>query len=189
MEFYTCKLELAKKKSKTGKEKPNYYKNESAIKNLIVYIFQIKKGGARYIGGRNVRYGTAQQIAKNMKQIQELYGKDNGRRMYHYILSFSTFPTEETAKKLSFIAEHIIDTYFKGTQIIYGVHEDTDNLHVHFTFSAVLLDGYKWNCRQKDFKKLKENIELDACIMMNEGNYTYMHGKWYKNVGVEELLL
>lgn len=190
MEFHTCTLVLSdtKKDIRTGKYIPNYYKNTSSIENLIIYVLQVNTGGAKYVGGRNIRYGTARQIEKDIKQIQKLYGKDNGRRMYHYILSFQASPTEENAKKLSFIAEHIIDTYFKGTQIIYGVHTNTDNLHVHFAFSAVLLNGYKWNCRRKDFCKLKKAIELDVYITMNKDNYEYRNGKWHQKCNLEELL-
>ena len=190
MEFITCTLTLPDKTKdlKTGKYVRNYYKNASSIKNLISYVLQVNIGGAKYVGCRNIRYGTVKQIVKDIKQIQELYGKDNGRRMYQYILSFQLSPTEENAKKLSFIAEYIIDTYFKGTQIIYGVHTNKNNLHVHFVFSAVLLNGYKWNCRGKDFHKLKKAIELDACISMNDESYEYRNGKWYQKYNLEELL-
>ena len=189
MELYTCTLIACDKKDKTtGKSTVNHYKNESCIKNLLSYIFQADTGGAPYVGARNIKCGTIKQMAKNIKQIQKLFKKDNGRRMYHYVLSFQLAPTPENAKTLSHIAEDILDNYFHNDQIAYGIHTNTDNLHVHFVFSAVLVNGYKWNCRKNDFKILKKAIEMDACIAMNENNYEYRNGNWYIKADLEEMI-
>lgn len=186
MGFHEYTLVLPDNQKLSGKS--NYYKNKECIKNLIEYVLQTKLGGARYIGALNVQYGTPKKIAKSIELIQKLCKKDNGRRMYHYILSGKGSYTNDDARQLYRVAEWIVQKYFGNTQIIYAVHENTENLHVHFVFSAVLINGYKWNCRRKEFSELKRAIELDACIAMNEDDYEYRNGKWYQNICLEEFV-
>lgn len=81
--------------------------------------------------------------------------------MYHFIVSptiLNDFPGEELLK----IAGEITDQYFPGHQVIYRVHENTDNKHLHFAINAInMVTGRRKNffppIEQANIMQLIEN--------------------------------
>ena len=58
------------------------------------------------------------------------------------------------------IAENITDMFFRKYQIYYGVHEDTENLHIHFAVNTVsYVDGKKFHQSKKEFGVMKKDME------------------------------
>ena len=190
MGLSSCTLVLADKHidPETGQYCPNYYKNASSIKNLIAYICRTNGEGIRYYGTINLGNTDTTKLAKKIKCVQKYYKKTSGRRMYHYILSFNGNYADEDIKQLFLVAHDIIRLYFYNTQIVFAIHEDTDHLHVHFVFSSVLLNGYKWNCRKRDFYYLKRSIEQYADIAMCDCGYRHLHSKFKNTTSLEEML-
>ena len=174
----------------------NHYKNKSAIRNLLSYIFREETGGVRYGNTLNLGTGDIPTLADKIVQVQKFHGKNKGRRMYHYVLSYEGIPNQEDAKYLFAIAEKLTTTFFHNTQIAYAVHENTNHLHVHFAFSAVTLDGRKWNLRKQEFNYFKTNIENFASYMMakrtlslSDEIFCYEPSKHYfQNVNMVELI-
>ena len=81
--------------------------------------------------------------------------------MYHYVLSFDG--TVKDPKKVYEIGLEIMDEFFDEYQTVFAVHEDTDNLHIHFGFNSVsYVTGKKWCLKNKEFERFKMEIECMA---------------------------
>lgn len=148
-----------------------YYKNCGSIKKLFNYIMKDKETGntVRYFGSPYVGIATCDMAVNQIKAIKKYYKKTNGRQMYHYVLSFPSVIKD--AKKVSEIAMEIALRYFNDYQTIFAVHENTDNLHIHFIFNSVsFATGNKWNMNHRDFYCLKHNIEeyANMCLYSND---------------------
>ena len=77
--------------------------------------------------------------------------------MYHVIISFPG-SLEDTAF-VSEVADRIADYYFQDYQLIYGVHTDTANLHIHFAINAVsYITGLKYHRSKKELAAEKEDL-------------------------------
>lgn len=170
MAVYKSKLKFLNSEDKNSPNKPkhNYYKNETAIKNLVAYIFRENKGGIRYGNTLNLGFGDASTLADQIIRVQKYFEKNKDRRMYHFELSYEEKPTPENAKHLFSVAEKIVQTFFKDTQICYAIHEDTQHIHVHFAFSAVTINGKKWNMRNKEFRIFMHQIQELADYLMGQ---------------------
>lgn len=147
-----------------------YYKNPGSIIRLINYILAsdktyYKKGHfepkVRYFDSNCVDISSPHNAARQIKAVKKFFNKTDGRQMYHYILSFDE--AVKDPKKLYKIGLEIMDEFFDGYQTIFAVHEDTDNLHIHFVFNSVsYVTGKKWCPKHKEFYHFKKNIECKA---------------------------
>lgn len=137
-----------------------HYPKEGDIKKLIAYI----SGNSEKKDNQSVTYvGAAgisrkhEKAAKQIMKTQQVLGKDKGRRIYHMVVSFPEKvkdpQTVEQAAKV--IAEEI----FKKYQVFYGVHNNTQHLHIHFAINAVsYMDGKKWHMSKPELHNFKEDL-------------------------------
>lgn len=139
-----------------------YYKANRDIETLLAYIAGETKNKerTRYYNGR----GLAQDCIKAAKafiKVQKKYGKASQRRLYHLFISF---PKEiDDANYVKLVAENVANMLFDKHQIYYGVHEDTDNLHIHMAINAVsYVDGRKWHQSKKELEEMKKKISKVA---------------------------
>lgn len=72
---------------------------------------------------------------QQMQQVKNLWGKDHGRRVRHFILPFSRSELIGYGQAMRLGFE--ICRYYSDYQSVYGLHTDTDNLHLHFAFNTV----------------------------------------------------
>ena len=147
-----------------------FYPEDRDITKLCKYIAGEcpKKEKVRYCKGRGVP-SEPEKAANRMIQIQKHYGKATQRRIYHYIVSFP----EETddVNGVVVAAERVAGNFFETNQVYYGVHEDTDDLHIHFAVNAVSYrDGKKWHSSKKEFEILKDQIrnEVDEILRSSQ---------------------
>ena len=69
--------------------------------------------------------------------VKQHFQKMDGREMRHFIVSFD----EDITPYDAYIMGRQIAAYYAHRyQIVFGVHDDTENLHIHFVFirSALL---------------------------------------------------
>ena len=181
-----CRLITADKeykkhlKKKYGKMN---YSNKSSIYNLIKYVLTDKRTGDL------VRYGAAQgtvfrdvcEAVYEMKLVKSYYGKEDKVQIYHFILSFGEI--KDPFKVLE-IGKEIMNKFFYGYQVVFGVHEDTDHLHIHFAVNSVsMLTGMKWHMNRKEFREFVEKIER-----MADEYFDIWDGQYYQAVAMEDLL-
>lgn len=88
-----------------------------------------------------------------MVLVKEYYHKTPKRMMRHFVVSFENKVSAYDA----YILGYQIAAYYSGRyQIVFGVHEDTDNVHIHFAFNTVsFVDGLKYSGDACDLSRLK----------------------------------
>ncbi len=151
-------------------DKNKYYKNPRSIARLVNYILAkgktYTKDGetkekVRYFDSNCVDIKNPLKGINQIKKIKEFYKNTDGRLMYHYILSFDE--SVKDPEKVYKIGLDIMFSFFNEHQTIFAVHEDTDNLHIHFVFNSVsYTTGKKWCLKDKEWYWLKYNIECKA---------------------------
>ena len=100
------------------------YQDEEALETVVDYVLRPGNG---YCNGYGVDMNYPVQ---QMQQVKELWGKDHGRRVRHFILSFSR--SESIGYEQIMRVGLDICRYYAEYQSVYGLHTDTDHLHLHF---------------------------------------------------------
>ena len=92
------------------------YNDGEALETVVHYVLRT---GSEYCGGYGVDLNYPVQ---QMQQVKDLWGKDHGRRVRHFILSFKRSESigYDQAMKLGFE----ICRYYADYQSVYGLHHD-----------------------------------------------------------------
>ena len=118
-----------------------------AYQDAVHYIFNPDK--ASYIGGTGV--SSMSTAAEEMQKTAVNFGKDCGKRLRHSVLSFDEKEhiSPEQAKEF---ADKIIQHYAPEYQILYSVHTNTDNPHIHFVMNQIsFVDGHRYAGKKQDY--------------------------------------
>lgn len=132
----------------------NGYDNIDAPEKLIDYILR----KSRFFGGCAVDVNHA---AEQMHFVKAVWNAADGRQMYHFIVSFSdkelySIDIDDAIE----LAESICNYLGEERQIIYGIHLDTDNLHIHFAMNTVSYrDGRRYASNRGNDIQLARFIE------------------------------
>ncbi len=122
------------------------------MENAIYYTDKESKG---FAGGFNCNPNTAYEEFLLTKRH---YKKETGRQYIHFVQSYS--PNDNiTPQKALEIADKLLNTfnYFKGFQVVYGVHTDKEHMHTHFVVNTVNSEtGLKWKFSKKHLQALKD---------------------------------
>lgn len=120
---------------------PNSYHDDNAISNVVSYICQPSKTPSNLIGGVGI---DLDRIAESMIAVSQRFGEYSGIRLHHFVVYFSQ-SDKPTLEMILRIAMDISRWIGYSHQIVFAVHEDEPNLHIHFVFNAVsYIDGYKY---------------------------------------------
>lgn len=123
------------------------YFNDDAPELLINYILDSRKTLSGYYGGSI----PCEFATKRMHETCEKFGKTDGIKVRHFILSFRPYEIGSPSD-VDDIARYVIE-YFGGEyEIVYGVHENRRILHVHFAMNNVsFVDGHRYRGTKKEF--------------------------------------
>ena len=114
-----------------------YYAEES-INNVLNYILTDKRTGGRvnYYGSCNV---DINDTFEQFMYVKRFFNKTDGRKLLHLVVSFG----KDTTSYDAYIMAYQIAAYLaEERQVIFGVHEDKDNVHIHFMINTVsFIDG------------------------------------------------
>lgn len=112
------------------------YYRESDVKNLIDYAIDDKKTHG-LIGGMGVNPCNPDKMAYQMVAVKRGFEKNKEhRQIRHIIVSFDQ--AEQITPPTAYcIAYEIAQFYGDEYQICFGVHQDTDDLHIHFIQNTV----------------------------------------------------
>lgn len=131
------------------------------LKTAINYIVNPKKTrDGNLVGTLNCTSALAYQ---KMIATKKLYGKEDGRQGYHFVLSFS--PGEVTAEKAYQLTEEFCRTYL-GTnyECVFAVHDDKEHIHSHIVFNSVSIKtGLKYHYKNGDWRKYIQPITNQIC--------------------------
>lgn len=111
--------------------------------NELTYVMNdIKTVDGLYVGARHIT--DIKNATEEMMQIKEFYGKLDGRVATHGVISLDvTESNPKNAGKLMLLLDELMQKVFPDNQVVYAVHTNTENLHIHFILNTVGLDGKK----------------------------------------------
>lgn len=117
--------------------------NVNQLGNELTYVTnEIKTAAGLYVGCRHI--SDINHATEEMMQIKEFYGKLDGRVATHGIVSLDASESDPSnAGKLMELLNDLMETVFPDNQVVYAVHTNTENLHIHFIINTVGLDGKK----------------------------------------------
>lgn len=130
--------------------------NANLLTNQLTYVTNdVKTMDGLYVGGRHiVDFNNA---TNEMIQVKEFYGKLGGRVATHGIISLDREESDQkNAGKLMLLLNDFMAELFPEHQVVYAVHTNTENLHVHFVINTVGLDGKKIHMDRSFMKKIFE---------------------------------
>ena len=147
------------------------YHDLEARETVARYICNPLKAHSGLMGG----IGVTEDIVGSMNEIAAKFQKVNGVQLRHIILSFP--PDELDCPEDVFdIACHIAQFIAQDYQVIFAVHENTTNLHVHFMFNAISYrDGHRYSGKRKEYYDLinfakaglKQSYGIDLITVSN----------------------
>ena len=135
----------------TGKK----YFDDDAYNSVINYCLRDNKTPDNYIGGFGV---NVNQAALEMELIAKSYGRNDRKRLRHFVLSFSAKEARKLNKKYCFeelnrIGWYAASFYGNEYQIIYAVHQDAEHPHIHFVQSMInYKTGKKYRGERGEYK-------------------------------------
>lgn len=130
--------------------------NANQLNNQLLYVTdEIKTVDGLYVGGRHIT--DVHNATGEMMQAKEFYGKLDGRVAMHGIVSLSEEESDkENAGRLMLLLNDFMEKLFPEHQVVYAVHTNTENLHIHFVVNTVGLDGKKIHMNRSFMKKIFE---------------------------------
>lgn len=126
------------------------YHDLDAREELARYIFNPQKMYSGYCGG----VGVTEDVVGSMNEIASRFEKTKGVQLRHMILSFS--PEEiDDPEIVNEIACHVAMFIGQEFQVVFAVHENTENLHVHFMQNHISYkDGHRYSGSKKEYYNL-----------------------------------
>ena len=129
----------------------NSYSNKGALHNVLSYIIR----NASIYGGLAVDPDYAEF---QMQLVKELFYKTEGRQVRHFIVAFDEYEDVDLGGIYQ-LAQKIALYYANRYQIIFGIHMNTENIHIHFALNTVsYIDGRMYREGFGDGLKLKAHI-------------------------------
>lgn len=124
--------------------------------NSYQYVINYILNHATYYGAANIL--SVFNAAEEMQKVAIDFNKNKGKRVRHSVLSFAEWEgvTPDMARMF---AEDIIAFYADRYQIVYAVHTNTDEVHIHFVMNQVsFVDGYKYGGKRADYHAFMNHI-------------------------------
>ena len=152
--------------------------NINQLNNQLLYVTnEVKTMDGLYVGGRHIV--DINNATNEMMQVKEFYGKLDGRLVIHGIISLDKEESAPSnAGKLMLLLNDFMKELFPEHQVVYAVHTNTENLHIHFIVNTVGLDGKKIHMDKSFMKKVFEPT-------LNKLSVKYgftPNMKWRKNI-------
>lgn len=139
------------------------------IGNELTYVTNdIKTVNGLYVGGRHIT--DISHATEEMMQVKEFFGKLDGRIATHGVISLDEEESDpKNAGKLMLLLNDLMQVVFPEHQVVYAVHTNTENLHIHFIINTVGLDGKKIHM---DNKFMREVFEVAVNKLAEQYGFT-----------------
>lgn len=150
----------------------NPYDTDAALNNVVRYITDKEKSNG-LVGAYNMLVNNpVEQITK----VNNFFYNKTRKKVIHFILAFDD---SEYISAYSLLEEgyNICRTLFFEYQVAFGVHQNTDNLHIHFALVPIsMVTGKKFYFDNKNLymiitglRKIFKNydIKISYCFKWN----------------------
>lgn len=127
------------------------YHGEQSLENVVNYILR-----SGHVGGLAV---DPQYAVYQMELVKQLWHKTEGRQVRHFILSFSNQEVLTYDEAMEY--GYQISRYFSNQrQIVFGIHFNTNHLHIHFALNTVsYTEGHMFSAGPSDYWKFRNYIQ------------------------------
>ncbi len=145
---------------------PNYdgkHHDDNSISNCINYILRPDKAIHGYYGysGFGARlysvpfHRIGQSLTEAMKELEATNKRKDTIKIRHFIVSFAPWELNDP-QIADQIARRCIAYFASEYQTVYGVHEDTGNLHFHIAVNPVsFVDGCRYRGQHAEFNYMR----------------------------------
>ncbi len=101
---------------------------------------------------------NAEDAYAQMIYVKQFYQKINGRQFIHFSVSLEKF-NDMDLNKVWNIAYDIGMWFGEKYQVVFGIHQDTDNIHIHYIVNSVSYkDGRKLTMELNDLERFKKYV-------------------------------
>ena len=136
------------------------YTDDNAISDLVEYICRRDHAVSRYIGAVGVELAHA---ADEMIWTSKHFNKYVKKRLRHFVLSFEGNHSEDLGLVYS-IGEKVAEKIGKSYQVVFAVHENTENIHIHFIMNAVsYVDGKRYRGTHEEYRHILKICNKAVC--------------------------
>lgn len=138
-----------------GAGQEDKYCDDNALRDVINYITRGYQLPDNMIGA----YGVTKNCAAiEMELVSRAYWKYSNCRLRHWVVSFSE-EDNVTLEEVRQIADRSAAFYKSRYQIIYAIHTDTDNIHVHFVMNRISYrDGKAYSGKYSDYYDYRNHL-------------------------------
>ena len=143
---------------------PGDYINEEAVENVIRYIMRLHN--PLLVDGCGVFPLEENYIIGQFNYVKDYYNMHCGKKVFHMVISVdpSLRFDEYNLMKLG----KLISRFFgSDRQVVYVVHNDTDNLHIHMCVNTVSFVNGKYT-DFFDMLEIKEYAERCLSLVVDE---------------------
>ena len=157
--------------------------NANQIGNELAYVTNdIKTVNGLYVGGRHIT--DISNATEEMMQVKEFFGKLDGRVATHGVISLNEEESDpKNAGKLMLLLNDLMEVVFPQNQVVYAVHTNTENLHIHFIINTVGMNGKKIHM---DKKFMKEVLEVSVNKLADKYGFT-PNEQWKKDRKIDDM--
>lgn len=137
----------------------NKYNDDRVDEDILGYILNSKKTKSGLFGGVGVLMSKPGWIAQQFRAVRAVYNNNVGKRIHHIVVSFENRKgmIPQDAYLIGWLIAKVFDV---GFQVVFAVHEDAKQLHIHFVINSVNVQtGYKWSMNPVEFSWLQEYIQ------------------------------
>ncbi len=131
------------------------------LNGMIEYLMDTRKHGQQILHFNSI-YASPNNPLIDMMNVKMLWNKVGGTQYRQIVLSLTedeSCPEYYNAfLSVSWNTAIAIANYFK-CQVVFAIHVNTDNIHVHFVINSVcFIDGKKIQINKEDTRRLKDMV-------------------------------
>lgn len=136
------------------------YKTGEDLEKLVSYAVMGRDGTANVYGAQGVLLGEPDGMYRQMEDVKKQFHKERNRQGMHYVLSFSGEEEKYIGVNEALWIGYAVADFFRGWQVVFGIHTDTDNLHIHFVVNGTSYEnGRAFEMGPAGLQEVKEYIK------------------------------
>lgn len=129
---------------------PQDYTTEESLRGLLSYVLTSEKCISGLCNWFSLYKGTPEYYCDQFLGVQKTYNKTEGNKLFHLVISIWKYSCL-TAEDVYSLGYNIYCHLPQDHQIVYAVHEDTYNLHLHFLINSISYYSGKRLIVDRDF--------------------------------------
>lgn len=112
------------------------YPTKKDLRNLIYYVLG-EHCTTNIYGATGMLLSNPETMYQSMIQVKKQFNKTEGRQALHLIISFDKDDSEWLTPHLALEIGYQLALTMEGVQTVFGVHDNTDKLHIHMVLNSV----------------------------------------------------